>query len=303
MENFNKLNTSDETLKAGSILMKHFFISNLIENKGYKRVYKGINNRNNKEIIIKELLLDKFIVPDLKEQVLEQFQIEVKIFLNLLHTNLPRFEDYFICQDRRYLVMEYIDGNNIEEIVSKNNGFLAPEQIVAWALELCDVLEYLHTRKPSPIIYKSLCPQNVLLGKDGKLKLIDFGIAKLFDPKGLTLPVAKTANKHYSPLEQIVARTDERSDIFSLGTTLYFILTKEHPMPAAERALTETPLPSCRKFNQQIPAFFDQILSKSTEVSPDDRYQNISDMKADLKRLNRAITMAGITKKMKQPDL
>jgi len=287
MDTFNNPQGSGDPLELDTLLLDRYVVGQVISDKGVSRIYKGKNKQSNKEVAIKELILESFILPDLKKQVMEQFQIEVKILLTLLHPNLPRFEDYFEADGRRYMVMEYIEGEKLEEYIIKKKDLIDQNQALTWALELCNVLEYLHTRKPKPIIFRSLCPENIIITKDGKLKLIDFGISKIFDPQDSTLAIAKTADRHYSPVEQTVGRTDERTDIYSLGATLYFILTKKPPLESAHRTITKKPLPSPKAINRKVSTIFERIIFRATESDPDKRFQNISEIKNGLKKLRK----------------
>ncbi len=291
MSNQQKSDAKEDILKPQTILQETYIIHNLIREGPVSRMYKAENITTNKVLAIKELLMDKFTNPAEKKQALEQFHLEAKILLRLKHQNLAMFEDYFEFNGRRYLIMEYIKGEKLNIITEKTEGFLQEGQVVEWGLELCDVLEYLHTRKPSPIIFRDLCPENVILSEESKLKLIDFGISKLFDPKSRTLAVAKTANVNFSPMEQYIAQTDERTDIYSLGATLYFLLTKKLPVDALDRSFNNLPLAPCRKFNSAITPELEKIILKAMNLEQNDRYPNILDMRKALVRCRVEDTM------------
>jgi len=279
-----------DALTPGSELIDRYVIEKMITGKTFSRMYKGINRKSEKEVAIKELILDESVMTSMKGQVIKQFQIETKILLSLLHPNLPKFEDNFEIESRRYLVMEYIHGEKLEDLVSKKQRFVDHEVVIDWSLQLCDALEYLHSRKPRPIIFRSLSPENVILTNEGNLKLINFGISKIFDPAGSTLPIAKTAHKYYSPMEQTVGRTDERTDIYSLGATLYFLLTKNPPTASTQRAITRKPLPSCRNINPRVSTILERIVFRATEIDPENRYQDIESLKNALLKLKRKPT-------------
>lgn len=274
-----------DILKAQTVLKDRFVIESLIATSHVSRMYKGKDLEQNKDVAIKELLVEGFLNLAERKQAVEQFQFEADLLLKLTHDNLPKFEDYFSCNDRKYLVMEYIYGEKLSELVKKSQDFFSEYQVIAWALEICDILNYLHTRKPSPIIFRGLCPDNVILTPSRKLKLIDFGISKIFDPQAKTLAVAKTAKMYYSPMEQYTTQTDERTDIYSLGATLYFLITKTHPIDAIDRTINDLPISLCRKFNPKISPEFENIILKAMELSPNRRYDNIPAMRSAMEAL------------------
>jgi serine/threonine-protein kinase len=274
-----------EILKPQTLLKDRFVIESLISTSHVSRMYKGKDLERNIDVAIKELLVEGFLNLAERKQAVEQFQFEADLLLKLTHDNLPKFEDYFSYNDRKYLVMEYIYGDKLSEVVKKSQDFLNEHQVVRWGLEICDIFDYLHTRKPSPIIFRGLCPDNVILTPDKKLKLIDFGISKIFDPQAKTLAVAKTAKMYYSPMEQYTTQTDERTDIYSLGATLYFLITKTHPIDAIDRTINDLPLSLCRKFNSKISPEFENIIIKAMELSPNRRYENIPSIRSALEAL------------------
>ncbi len=274
-----------EILKAQTVLKDRFVIESLIATSHVSRMYKGKDLEEKKDVAIKELLVEGFLNLAERKQAVEQFQFEADLLLKLTHDNLPKFEDYFSCNERKYLVMEYIYGEKLSEVVKKTQDFLREQQVIAWGLEVCDIFNYLHTRKPSPIIFRGLCPDNVILTPEKKLKLIDFGISKIFDPQAKTLAVAKTAKMYYSPMEQYTTQTDERTDIYSLGATLYYLITKTHPIDAIDRTINDLPLSLCRKFNPNISPEFENIILKAMELSPNRRYENIPAIRTALEAL------------------
>ncbi len=268
-------------LEKGTILRSIYFINKIVTNSHVSRIYRGKNIQTQKDIIIKELLADNLNVVE-KQQIIEQFQLEAGLLLRLKHINLPDIEDTFDVDEKKYLVMEYIKGKKLSGIVTTIEGYLDEAVIIKWAMELCDVIEYLHTREPQPIIFRGLCPENIIFSEQGHLKLIDFGISKLFDPKSRTLAIAKTAKMHYSPMEQYVAQTDEKSDIYSLGATLYFLTTKTPPPDAVDRIFQAMNLTSCRELNQKISLDLEHIIFKAMELDARKRYNNIMEMKQAL---------------------
>ena len=273
---------SDTTLKPNAILKERYKIRGLIKKSYVSRVYRGLDCQTDRDVAIKELLVEAFSNPVERKEALKQFLFESKILLKLNHPNLPRFEDYFEYNKKRYLIMEYIKGDKLSSLVDRFQGFWEEEQVIRWGFELCDVIGYLHTRKPNPIIFRGICPDNVIVADDGKLKLIDFGISKIFLPQSKTLSVAKTAKLHFSPMEQYTSQTNEKTDIYAIGATLYYLMTKTPPIDSIERVLNNSPLPSCKKYNRNVSFDFEHVIFKAMEVEQQNRYKTVFEMKKAL---------------------
>jgi len=225
-------------LKEGSLLKNRYEILEKIGGGGFGDVYLVEDKLKNSRFALKETICDDTEVGD-PEKIKEQFLFEAKILVQLSHPQLPAVEDFFGEENRYYLVMEYIDGEDLHNIL-KQNPSIPESQILDWSIQLCNVLEYLHSQTPQPVIFRDLKPKNIMLARNGEIKLIDFGISKLLDRGTETKTAAKAASQHYSPPEQYTsAGTDTYSDIYSLGATLYFLLTRYPPVDSLDR-LTNT---------------------------------------------------------------
>jgi len=141
-----------DILSPGTVLNERYEITGLLSSSSVSRMYRGKNRESNKDMAIKELLLEGFLNVAEKEQASKQFQMETRILLRLRHPNLPQFEDYFEAGGKKYLVMEYIVGDKMTDIIKNTPGMPELWQVRRWALQLSDVLEYLHNRKPNPKI-------------------------------------------------------------------------------------------------------------------------------------------------------
>jgi serine/threonine protein kinase len=132
-----------------------------------------------KLVAVKEMVIT---TPDplVRTTIVQNFEREANILATLNHSAIPRIYDYFSEEDRSYLVIEYIHGKDLEKVISDTDSFLSEEQVLTWAIELCDVLSFLHDHKPDPIIFRDMKPSNVMIDHNGDVKLIDFGIAKTF---------------------------------------------------------------------------------------------------------------------------
>lgn len=224
-------------------------------------------------------LSNVLLAPADRTSAVQQFQKEAQILLGLGHPNLPRISHYFEENGRQHLVMEFIDGETLETRCQVSPTFLAEAQVVDWALQICDVLEYLHGQNP-PIIFRDLKPANIMLTKNGKIKLIDFGIARNFQP-GKTQDTQIMGTPGYAAPEQYggSGQTDLRSDVYALGATLHTLLTRRVP---------GTPpfvFPPCRTINSGVSALMESVVSKATEYDRNKRYQSVNEMKQILQNL------------------
>lgn len=259
-------------LAPGSLLQGRYQIAKLIARGGMGNVYLAQHTRLGKNVAIKELLrvtgtLDK------QRQFEEQFHREAQLLGGLDHRNLATVNDYFEERGNHYLVMEYVEGRTLQEVVSLAPRPIAERRVLIWAGELLDVLDYLHTRTP-PVIVRDLKPDNIMLSStDRHLRLIDFGIAKTLDPKVGTQPIVKgMGTEAYAPLEQYGgSTTDARSDLYSLGGTLYFLLGGREPVPAWKRGSRGENLPDLRTLNDSVTGKTWQVILHLMELHPDRR--------------------------------
>jgi serine/threonine-protein kinase len=176
--------------------------------------------------------------------------------------------------------MEYVEGETLEERLARSGAPLPENQVLAWAQELCDVLTYLHTRQPNPVIHRDVKPSNVKITPDGKLKLIDFGIAKLLAAGVGTAAAARAVSPPYSPMEQYGKGTDARSDIYALGVTLYQLLTNHLPPEAPDRA-AEAVVPP-RQWNSTLSLNTEATILKTMAERATDRFQSAAEVKRAL---------------------
>ena len=227
-----------------------------------------------KKLALKELL-DILPDPAARAQALQQFQQEAKLLAYLSHPNLPHISDYFNESGRQYLVMEYVDGQTLEAILQKTSGFLPEAQAVEWAIQVCDALEYLHGETP-PIIFRDLKPANIMLDKSKRIKLIDFGIARLFRP-GKTKDTQAMGTPGYAAPEQSgTGQSDVRSDVYALGATLHYLLTKRDP------ASQPFVFPLCKALNSSASVQLDGFIAKATASDPLKRYQAMGEARSAL---------------------
>ncbi len=266
---------------------------------GMGAVYQATDTRiGGKVWAIKEMSDAALLNPVDKQQARDAFQREAQMLALLDHHNLPKVNDFFTEDGKLYLVMDYIEGQTLDELLEASAGPLPEAQVIDWAGQLCDVLSYLHGRTP-PIIFRDLKPGNLMVDASGRVKLIDFGVARLFKI-GKQRDTESFGTAGYAPPEQYgKGQTDARSDVYALGVTLHQLLTNYDP------TLTPFNLPPARSVNPAVSAHVDQALTKATQSAPANRHQNALEFKTVLlsapKRPVKA-TVAATTPPVVQPN-
>lgn len=209
-----------------------------------------------------------------KEYMLKAASNEAKILNKLNHPYIPIIKEIIENDDYFCIAMEYVEGNNLEKIVNEW-GAQPFEAVLKWTREICEVLSYLHSQNP-PIIYRDLKPSNIIVQNDGNIRLVDFSLVRFFKPEKLA-DTAPLGTRGYVPPEQYGSRqTDARSDIFSLGMTLYFLLTTQNPK---SREFIQMPLCSVLP---NLPKGIGYIVDKCTRIEMEDRYQSCYELLKDL---------------------
>ena len=252
-------------LTPGQILNTRYRIVSLLGQGGFGAVYRAWDLNLHVPCAVKENL-------DTSEIAQRQFEHEATILATLHHPSLPRVTDHFFIQGQgQYLVMDFIQGDNLEEILSQNGAPFTPEQAINWIGQICDALNYLHTQKP-PIIHRDIKPANIKVTPDGRAVLVDFGIAKVYDPHLKTTAGARAVTPGYSPPEQYgFGKTDPRSDVYALGATLYKALTLQDPPESVERAIGAV-LVDPAQLNPVIPPWLETVILHAMQPVPTGRF-------------------------------
>jgi len=238
---------------------------------------------------VKEALPDPGASSDELAQSREQFYQEASTLARLDHPNLPKVSDYFSDSDRDYLVMDFVPGQDLKEKLATalSQGNPLPErQVLAWADQLCDALAYMHTQDP-PVLHRDIKPSNIKITPAGRVKLVDFGLVKTLSPDDQrTITVVQgRGTVQYIPLEQYggdTGHTDVRSDIYSLGATLYHLLTGQPPLDAKRRFLKPKSMRSPRSLNPAVSAQTDQAIMWSLAMHPDERPASVPEFRSEL---------------------
>jgi serine/threonine protein kinase/ABC-type branched-subunit amino acid transport system substrate-binding protein len=268
------------SLATGDFLdRRRYCIIEMIGKGGFGAVYKATDERfQSKRIVALKEMSDAQLSTSEKAKALQDFRNEANLLVELNHPNLPNVSDFFEEGGKAYLVMEFIEGKTLEKIQEEQNGPLNERLVMGWALQLCTVLDYLHTQSP-PIIFRDLKPANVMVTSRGEIKLIDFGIARIFKAaakKDTTL----LGSQGYAPLEQYGrGQSDARSDIYALGATLYDLLTREQPLDSPVRQVNPSLFHNPSQFNPKISPAVEAIILKAMALKPEDRYQTAADMR------------------------
>lgn len=239
---------------------------------GFGAVYEAENEQSRQRVALKETF---------DPQHVEHFKGEFEILERLNHPHLPRYYQVFEAQDHGYLVMELVPGQSLAEILKKQNGPLIEAQVLGYAIQLCDTLTYLHTQS-QPVLHRDIKPDNIRLTPEGLIKLVDFGLLKQGSDRTQSARAGMTPA--YAPVEQHLGdRTEPRSDIYSLGATLYHLLTGQIPLSAFDRMIAEADaLKSPLKHNPNISPHVAEAIMMSLSLRPEERYPNAATFKQAL---------------------
>jgi serine/threonine-protein kinase len=228
---------------------------------------------------IKEVQPDLNVNEAYRLQAQSQFLQEASILAQLDHPSLPKVSDFFTENGRDYLVMDFVTGKDLRQLLQENQGPLAEEDILVWAGQIIDGLAYLHRQDP-PVLHRDIKPANIKLTLDHRIKLVDFGLVKLMatdDERTITV-VQGRGTALYTPLEQYggdVGHTDVRSDIYALGATFYHLLTDFPPPDAKARFLNPATLPQLRRLNPEISHHVSDAVQWAMEMHPDERPSSV----------------------------
>jgi serine/threonine-protein kinase len=231
---------------------------------------------------IKEVQPESNASPEARRQEHNQFLREASLLAQLDHPNLPKVSDFFAEGGRDYLVMDYVPGKNLKELIDESRimgKYLEVDMVNAWAQQIMDSVSYLHAQDP-PVLHRDVKPSNIKLTPDGRIKLVDFGLAKVMatDNSSTITVIQGRGTAYYTPLEQYGAEsehTNVKSDIYALGATLYHLLSGSPPPEAKERFLNPAVIRSLRAVNRAVPASMSDAIDWGLEMHPDDRPESV----------------------------
>ncbi len=277
-------------LARGTILRNRYRIAQPIGQGGMGSVYLAEDLRlEGRKCAIKAVRIDPSSDQDEITELQHQFSREASILARLDHPNLPKVSDYFTEVDQDYLVMDYVSGKDLKEIIDearRNNRFLTEIEVLNWARQLCDALDYMHNQD-TPVLHRDIKPSNIKLTPSGLIKLVDFGLVKVLakdDSRTVTVLQGR-GTAAYTPLEQYGeddTHTDARSDIYSLGATLYHLLTNQPPAEAKQRFLKPETLIPARTLNPAVSEAVERALITAISMHPDDRPRSVAEFRDQL---------------------
>ncbi|HEY6073796.1 MAG TPA: serine/threonine-protein kinase, partial [Anaerolineales bacterium] len=263
------------SLDIGTLLHRRYRIVENLAQGGMGSVYSATDETLGIVVAVKENLFTT-------EEAARQFRLEATILANMRHPNLPRVTDHFSVEGQgQYLVMDFIEGEDLRERMERV-GAIPEDDVIMIGAAICDALTYLHSRMP-PILHRDIKPGNVKIAPNGHIVLLDFGLAKVLQGDQATTVGARAMTPGYSPPEQYgTARTDPRSDIYSLGATLYAAASGVIPEDGLARAMENAELEPLRKRNPGTSRRFALVIEKAMAVDPLDRFQTAEDFKRAL---------------------
>ena len=279
-------------LTPETVLQGRYRIVRQLGQGGMGAVYEAIDQRLDTTVALKETLFSE-------ERLRKQFEREARLLARLHHPALPRVSDHFSEADGQFLVMQFIPGDDLSEMMNRKRGPFPVNQVLTWADQLLDALDYLHTQEPQ-IVHRDIKPQNLKLTSRGQIILLDFGLAK--GQAGDISRVTTAASifgytPNYAPLEQIQGLgTDSRSDLYSLSATLYHLMTGVKPPDALTRAAAVVngqadPLLKASEANSEVSPDVDDVLAKAMAQNREQRYATAADMRKSLHEAEQASTV------------
>jgi outer membrane protein assembly factor BamB/tRNA A-37 threonylcarbamoyl transferase component Bud32 len=265
------------------VLVNRYSIQDVIGIGGMGSVYRArdMHFPNVVKLVAVKEMINTAPDPLVRQTIVQNFEREANMLATLNHPSIPRIYDYFTQDDRSYLVLEFVHGKDLESVIAEANGFLPEDQIISWAIQLCDVLAFLHGHKPDPIIFRDMKPSNVMINHNGDVILVDFGIAKTFQSgqKGTMI-----GTEGYSPPEQYRGEATPLADIYALGAALHHALTRRDPRLEPPFSFAERPV---RRINSNVSIELEAVVNTALQYNPADRFPSATAMKDALMSVAR----------------
>jgi len=256
-------------LITGAVLKDgQYRILRLIAVGGQGSVYLANDCVATEEVVLKEFVLPVYVDLSIRRKTIERFEKEARLLKQLDHNQVVKLLDFFVEDHRAYLVLEHLEGKNLREMVQQS-GALEESKVVALAKQMCEILSYLHGQEPQ-VIHRDLTPDNLILGNDDKLHLIDFNVAQSLDNAATTTGTVVGKPSFLAP-EQFQGEPTPLSDLYSLGATLHYLLTATDPMPIAQSHPA--------KLVPSVSATMDEIVATCTSYDAALRYQSVDELK------------------------
>ncbi len=270
-------------LRSGTTLVGRYQVQDVIGVGGMGSVYRArdMHFPNVLKLVAVKEMVNQAPDPLVRQTIVQNFEREANILVTLNHPSIPKIYDFFTHDERSYLVEEFVNGKDLETVLKQTQVPIREEQAILWGIEICDVLEYLHTHQPEPIIFRDIKPSNIMINQQNHVILVDFGIAKIFKTgqKGTMI-----GTEGYSPPEQYRGDASLQTDIYALGATLHYLLTHRDPRLEAPFSFKDRPI---RQINPAITPELEVIVETALQYNPEERFPSASEMKAALVALAR----------------
>jgi serine/threonine protein kinase len=280
--------------EVGTVLQDRYVVGHLLGRGGMGAVYEAFDRRLSRPVALKETLGEE-------EELRRAFEREARLLANLSHPGLPNVNDHFVEASGQYLVMEFVPGVDLGELLDKGE-LISLAEILQWGDELLDVVEYLHSREP-PVFHRDIKPANLKI-QNARLRLLDFGLAKGsvgVTTMGRTSKTLLGYTKAYAPLEQINGeKTNARTDLYAIGATLYHLITGNAPADSVSRANAllngaNDPLIPISRFRHGVPREVEAVVLGALEVRLSDRPISAAEMRNQLRHARASIDRARAT--------
>ncbi len=269
------------SLQPGMTLQGKYKILQKIGKGGMSFVFKAFSIARNKECALKEMQ-DQYLDPESRDKIIVQFMNEVVTLRKLNHPGIPYVLETFEDNGKYYIAMEYVAGCSLEDVIVESPELPTQEQVLGVIWQIADILTYLHNL-PEPVILRDLKPSNIMVTPEGKVQIIDFGIAKIFDQGRASRTMAKikgSGSSGFAPPEQYgAAGTDKRTDIYAFGATIYYMLTGIILPDSVDRILTGGKIDPVKNYNPTATEAMQKMIEKMVQLKPGDRFQSIEQVK------------------------
>jgi serine/threonine-protein kinase len=270
-------------LNQGQVIYNRYRIARLLGQGGMGAVYRAWDLNLNVAVALKEMVPEPGIDPGRLSQLRNQFQREAQVLAGLAHPNLPRVTDFFQWEGNAYLVMDFVDGESLSNLIERQ-GTLPESSVVSWALQLLDALTVCHHRN---VVHRDIKPQNIIIRPDGQAILVDFGLVKLWDPQNpqTQMIVRGMGTREYASPEHFSLggrHTAPSSDLYGLGATLYHAMTGSEPPSAMTRWADRSCFVPPRELGARVRPQVEAIILRSMALQPNERFSTAREMRASL---------------------
>lgn len=278
-------NEGPAPLPPNTVLQGRYQITKRIGQGGMGAIYLADDLRFSQRVAVVKEMLDHFTDPEQRRIATNNFDREAEMLANLNHRGIPEVYDRFTEGNRHYLVMEYINGADLEQrLMQRDNEPFGEEEVLDWSIQICEIMHYMHRQDP-PIVYRDMKPANLILDESGKIYVVDFGIARHFNP---TKKGTMIGTQGYAPAEQYRGQVEPRSDLYALAATMHHLLTGRDPQAEAPFSF-----PAVRDLNSAVSAQTDKVIMRCLSMEADGRYRDAHEMSKALQKVKERYAQDG----------